>query len=277
MSSHSKIVPVPALPAGAVLIDTHCHLDMEAYGADLEVVLERAAAAGVTRIVTVGIDAASSRRAVALAERFPGVYATVGIHPHHSGELTETDLDTLKAIAGHPKVVAWGEVGMDLVKNYAPVAVQREQFVRQVALARDLNLPLVVHDRGAHAEVMETLRSFAPFPRGGVMHCFSGDVELARQVLDLGFFLSIPGVVTFGNAETLREVVRYVPLSQMLLETDGPYLAPQPRRGRRNEPFYLLYTAQKVAEVKGVSLAEVARETTAAACRVFRLPEAGAA
>ena len=254
-----------------MLIDTHCHLDMSAYEADFEAVLERALAAGVTRIISVGIDLASSRRAIALAEKYEGVYATVGVHPHNVAKLSAADYAELQALCRQAKVVAYGEIGLDYVKNYAPVALQKEHFSRQVNLAKELQLPLVVHDREAHAEIMEILEAAAPFPAGGVMHCFSGDAAFARRVLALGFHISIPGVVTFARAEMLQEAVREIPLSSLVLETDGPFLAPVPQRGRRNEPALLIHIARKVAELKGVSFEEVARQTTINAERLFGL------
>lgn len=262
-------LPVPG--NGAVLIDTHCHLDMSAYAADYDAVLARASAAGVTRIITVGIDLESSRRAIALAEQHQGIYATVGVHPHNVAELGEESYTELRGLCRHAKVVAYGEIGLDYVKNYAPVALQKEHFARQVALAKELQLPLVVHDREAHDDVMEILEAAGPFPAGGVMHCFSGDAVFARRVLALGFYISIPGVVTFAKAEMLHEAVREIPLASLVLETDGPFLAPVPKRGRRNEPQLMLFTAQKVAELKGVSLEEVARQTTINAVHLFGL------
>jgi TatD DNase family protein len=270
-TTSKKEIPLPVISSGTVLIDTHCHLDMSAYQGDLEALLFRAGEAGVTRIISVGIDLPSSRRAIALAERHEGIYATVGVHPHNVAELSEADYAELQALCRHPKVVAYGEIGLDYVKNYAPVSLQKEHFGRQVALAGKLRLPLVVHDREAHEEIMEMLEAAGPFPAGGVMHCFSGDAVFARRVLDLGFHISIPGVVTFAKAEMLQEAVREIPLSSLLLETDGPFLAPVPRRGRRNEPALLLYTAQKVAELKGLSLDEVALQTTMNAVRLFGL------
>lgn len=263
------LLPVPG--HGAELIDTHCHLDMSAYEADCEAVLGRAREAGVTRIISVGIDLASSAKAIALAEHYQGVYATVGVHPHNVAELSEGDYAELRVLCRHPKVVAYGEIGLDYVKNYAPVSVQKEHFARQVVLAKELHLPLVIHDREAHEEIMEMLEGAAPFPAGGVMHCFSGDVTFARRVLALGFYISIPGVVTFAKAEMLQEAVREIPLGSLLLETDGPFLAPVPQRGKRNEPRLLLYTAQKVAELKGLSLEEVAGQTTMNAAQLFGL------
>jgi TatD DNase family protein len=266
-----KEIPLPAPGHGTKLIDTHCHLDMSAYGADFEAVLARAVAAGVSRIISVGIDLESSRRAIALAGQHDGIYATVGVHPHNVAELSEADYAELRGLCGHPKVVAYGEIGLDYVKNYAPIALQKEHFTRQVALAKELQLPLVVHDREAHDEIMEILEAAGPFPAGGVMHCFSGDGAFARRVLALGFHISIPGVVTFAKAEMLHEAVREIPLGSLVLETDGPFLAPVPYRGKRNEPQLMLFTAQKVAELKGIPLEEVARQTTSNAVHLFGL------
>lgn len=266
-----KEIPLPVAGSGAALIDTHCHLDMSAYQADYDALLLRAKDAGVTRIITVGIDLESSRRAIGLAEKCETIYATVGVHPHNVAELGEADYAELEDLCCHPKVVAYGEVGLDYVKNYAPVSLQKEHFGRQVELARKLRLPLVVHDREAHDDIMDMLESAGPFPAGGVMHCFSGDVTFARRVLALGFDISIPGVVTFAKAEMLQEAVREIPLNSLVLETDGPFLAPVPFRGKRNEPRLLLFTAQKVAELKGITLEEVARQTTMNAVRLFGL------
>jgi len=266
-----KEIPLPVVANGAALIDTHCHLDMSAYQADYDALLDRAMKAGVTRIITVGIDLESSRRAISLAEKCEGIYATVGVHPHNVADLGEADYAELEDLCRHPKVVAYGEIGLDYVKNYAPIALQKEHCGRQVELARKLRLPLVVHDREAHDDIMEMLEAAGPFPAGGVMHCFSGDAAFARRVLALGFDISIPGVVTFAKAEMLQEAVREIPLSSLVLETDGPFLAPAPYRGKRNEPRLLLFTAQKVAELKGIPLEEVARQTTMNAVRLFNL------
>jgi len=253
------------------LIDTHCHLDMKPYAADFSGVLQRAAAVGVERIISIGIDLQSSRRAVALAGEYSDIYATVGIHPHGANEAGENDLEALRDLAKHPKVVGYGEIGLDFVKKYAPEQVQVEQFTEQVLIAKELSLPLVIHDRDAHRQVMSILQSHGPYPAGGVMHCFSGDLGLAEETLDLGFYVSIPGIVTFSNAAMLQEVASRLPLSCLLLETDGPYLAPVPKRGRRNEPSYLVHTAEKIAQLRGISLDEVAAVTTASACKLFRL------
>ncbi len=268
----------PQLPPDAKLIDTHCHLDMTAYGLDLEAVVHAAADLGVARIIAIGIDWPSSAAAVEIAGRFPGVFAAVGIHPHQAAEAGDNDYARLAALAERPenKVVGYGEIGLDYAKNYAPRDLQVKEFARQLGLAQDLRLPVIIHDRDAHDDTMRLLREAAPFPAGGVMHCFSGDCKLARQVINLGFHISIPGIVTFKNAETLQQVAADIPLEHMLLETDGPFLAPVPWRGKRNKPEYLLYTAQKIADLRNISLTEVARRTSANARSLFRLGPAGA-
>lgn len=273
MTTTAQNQPLPVLARGAALIDTHCHLDFPDYQGDLPAVLERARDAGVGHIITVGIDLSTSRAAIDLAVRYPALFATVGVHPHHVKELVEADYTRLRELARHPCVVAYGEIGLDYVKDYSPPALQREHFARQVALARELAQPLIIHDREAHDDTVAILREALPLAAGGVMHCFSGDAAFAEVVLDLGFYISIPGVVTFPKAGAMQEAVRQVPLERLLLETDGPFLAPVPRRGKRNEPQLLLHTAQKVAELKGVAIEEVARATTANAERLFRLQE----
>lgn len=265
--------PLPILSTNSTLIDTHCHLDMEAYAADLKTVIKNAALHGVTRIITIGIDVASSEKAVKLSSCYANVFATVGIHPHDALQGTPEAYARLRTLAAHERVVGYGEIGLDYVKNYAPRDVQLRAFADQLALAREMDLPVVIHDREAHDDTLRLLHDASPFARHGVMHCFSGDVKLAAKVLDLGFLISIPGVATFANAQSLREVITMVPLDHLLLETDGPFLAPAPFRGKRNEPKLMLYTAQLVAELKSISLEEVAMTTTANAIRLFNLPE----
>lgn len=271
MSAKKKYMPLPFLSNHVKLIDTHCHLDMSAYDDDLELVIARAVEASVHRIITVGIDLDSSRRAIALAEKWQMVKATIGVHPHNAASVGDGDYQEFIKLAAHPEVVAYGEIGLDYVKNYAPVPLQQEHFNRQLKLAGDLQLPVIIHDREAHQDTMAALLKAAPFPAGGVMHCFSGNAKLAAKVVEMGFYLSIPGVVTFNKAASLQEVVRQTPLTSMVLETDGPFLAPVPNRGKRNEPAFILYTAQKVAELKGVSLDEVAFQTTTNVCTLFDL------
>nr|MBF0222702.1 TatD family hydrolase [Desulfobulbaceae bacterium] len=246
---------------------------MESYSLDCLDVVERSHRAGVKYVMTIGIDLKSSQAAVAIADNYPNIYCAIGVHPHHCAETGPNDYDALAELAKHPKVKAYGEIGLDYVKNYAPVAAQIDCFKRQVLLAKKLKLPLIIHDREAHDDVMDILNEAAPFPAGGVMHCYSGDKELAKEVIALGFYLSIPGVVTYDKAITIHEAVAEIPLESMLIETDGPFLSPVPFRGKRNEPGYLLYTAQKIAEIKRVSIDTVARQTSRNSCRLFGLQE----
>ena len=268
-------------PVGAGLswVDTHCHLDFPDYQNDLATVLERSHMAGVNTIITVGTELTTSRRAVELAASGdnlqpgrPQIYATVGVHPHHVNELVDGDYRRLRELALSPGVVAYGEIGLDYAKEYSPAPMQRDHFAAQVELAVELGLPLIIHDREAHADTLAILREVGKLPVGGVMHCFSGDAALAEEVLELGLYISITGVVTFKTAATLREAVARTPLERLLLETDGPFLAPVPYRGKRNEPAHIPLIAARIAELKGCSIAEVAQVTTANARRLFNLP-----
>ncbi len=269
-----KIKPkniLPELPAGISLIDTHCHLDMISSGAGITATITSAASKGVAPIITVGIDLESSKQAILLASRHESVFATVGIHPHNVQELSDSSYAELEKLCQAPKVVAYGEIGLDYVKQHAPQAVQREHYARQVDLAQKLKLPVVIHDREAHGDILQILAREAPFSAGGIMHCFSGDWSLARKVLDLGFIISIPGVVTFKTAVVMQEVAQKVPLDRLIIETDAPFLAPEPLRGKKNLPEYILYTAQKIAELRGISLEQLARTTTENAKKIFKI------
>ena len=268
-----KPVSLPLLAQDAYLIDSHCHLDMDAYKDDLDTILEQAYQNHIHTVISIGIDEKSSRQAISLARKYNMVKATIGIHPHDVGHIHPQTLNILADLAEKNRnhVVGYGEIGLDYAKNYAPPDIQRQHFCSQLALAKDLMLPVIIHDRDAHDDTLRILQQAAPFPHGGVMHCFSGDMNLARQVLDLGFQISIPGVVTFKNAVDLQEVARLTPLTSLLLETDGPFLTPVPRRGKRNEPSFLLHTAQMVADLRGISINEVARQTSANAITLFRL------
>lgn len=270
---HTPPPQLPQLTGQAVCIDTHCHLDMEDYQADLDEVVASAARHGVTRIVTIGTDLVSSQAAVRLAARYPGLYAAVGIHPQEADQATPEVLEKIRRLARQPKVVGYGEIGLDYVKNYTPAEIQLLAFASQLQLAKEVSLPVIIHDREAHADILRLIQQAAPFPRRGVMHCFSGDLALAEASLDLGFYLSIPGVATFANAQPLREVIKAIALEHLVLETDGPFLTPVPYRGKRNEPKYVLYTAQMVADIKKLPLEEVVRVTTANAINLFNLPE----
>ncbi|MDW7709095.1 MAG: YchF/TatD family DNA exonuclease [Deferrisomatales bacterium] len=257
-----------------MIVDTHAHLTLKGLREDLEGVLGRARKAGVGAVITVGIDPEDSRAAVRLAESTAGVWATVGVHPHDAAGLTAAALDDLAALARSPAVVAWGETGLDFYRDRSPRADQERWFREQVVRARELELPLVVHDREAHAETLAVLREEGRGRLRGVFHCFSGDEAFARAVLALGFHLSFPGTVTYPRNEALRQAAASVPLERVLLETDCPFLAPQPVRGRRNEPAYLVHTAREVARLRGLELEDVARITTRASRELFGVGEA---
>ena len=255
------------------LVDTHAHLDAKPFAGNIEAILARAAAAGVGHILTVGCDLESSRASVALAETHPGIYAAVGIHPHDAVTVTEPALAELRSLAAHPKVVAIGETGLDFYRDRSPRDDQRRAFRAQIALARDCGKPLIVHDRDAHDEIMAILRDSGAAEAGGVLHCFSGDLAMAKACLELGFYLSIAGPVTYPKNEALREVVRSVSIDRLLVETDCPYLAPQKVRGKTNEPAYVEETARAIAAIKGLTLDDVARVTTLNAFTLFGVGE----
>ena len=259
-------------PEKIEFIDSHCHLDMEAFAPDLDEVLDRAYQAGVTNIITIGTDRDSSEQAVQLAGRYPSVYAAVGVHPHDSSGVNDKDFDRIAQLSTHEKVVGYGEIGLDYAKMYSPKEVQQQVFSRQLALAQELNLPVIIHDRDAHEDTLKILKKHAPFPAGGVLHCFSGDSTFAEQIVELGFFISIPGIVTFKNAKALQQVVVDLPLQSMLIETDGPFLAPVPFRGKRNTPELLLYTAEKIAQLRNLTLRAVAAQITDNTRALFNLP-----
>jgi len=273
MKKKKEKAPIPIIKTGFFLIDSHCHLDMSSYEEDLVTILSRAKAQGVHAIFTIGIDEKSSRAAVELAKSHAMIKATVGVHPHDVEQINKDTYDNLRELVSNNRehIVGYGEIGLDYAKLYAPPAAQKKAFREQLALAQELHLPVIIHDRDAHEDTLSILRDSGPYPYGGVMHCFSGDTRLAQQVLELGFILSIPGVVTFKNGEILQEVVKETPLQSIILETDGPFLAPVPWRGKRNEPSYLPYTAQKVAELKGICIENVAEQTSKNVMKLFNL------
>jgi TatD DNase family protein len=262
------------------LIDTHTHLDSHKFDADRAAVLERARAAGVARLISVGADLTSSRQAVKLGEEHDAIYATVGIHPHDAKTLDGEVLASLRELAQGPKVVAIGEIGLDFYRDLSPRDVQRRAFQAQLGWAAKLGKPVVIHDRDAHSEILEILadwvKGLGPVPRDGrlgVLHTFSGDLAMAERAIDLGFYISVSGPVTYKNSRLLPEIVRALPLDRLLVETDCPYLAPHPHRGKRNEPAHVRLVAKRIAELKNRSLEDVARATTANARRLFDLPK----
>jgi TatD DNase family protein len=255
-----------------MLIDTHVHLDFPEF-ADLDGVLARAAQNGILEMVTIGIDAASSGQAVALAQSHERIYATVGLHPHGAAVLIAERLDELRGLGRQSRVVAIGEIGLDYYRDRQPRDIQQRCLRQQLELAVELKLPAVIHVRDAYEDFLTVISDYARSLTGLVLHCFSGDWPVARRCLDLGGYLSIPGTVTFAKADIQQQVVRQAPLERLLLETDAPFLAPVPYRGKTNEPSYLLHTAKKIAALKELPLAEIARQTTENARNVFHLAD----
>jgi len=249
------------------LIDTHCHLHLHQFDLDRGEVVVRAEANGVTKIIEVGIDLESNKEAIALATRYPPVYAAVGIHPHEAGEATPETWAELRLLASQPHVVAIGETGLDYYRNLAPHEKQKEALKKQLALARELRKPVILHDRKAHEDLLAVVEEHGE-GLTGVFHCFSGGLVIAKKCLEMGFYISIAGPVTYQNAHRLRELARTLPLERLLLETDSPFLSPY---GGRNEPANVRAVAQKIAEVRGVSWEEVARTTTGNAVLLFGL------
>ncbi|MBI2883251.1 MAG: TatD family hydrolase [Candidatus Methylomirabilis oxyfera] len=253
-----------------MFIDTHAHIQMREFDHDRAEALARAEAVGIKRMIAVGYHLAASQKAVEAAQRYPQVYAGVGIHPHDAETYNDAAEEALRALAKQPKVVAIGETGLDFFRNRAPRAMQLDAFRRQIRLARELDLPLIVHDRDAHPDTMQNLG--AEGAERVVLHCFSGDLAMAEEAWRRGYYVSIAGPVTYPKNETLREIVRKAKTDRLLLETDCPYLPPQTFRGQRNEPAHLLHTAQEVARLMNMPLAELGRLTAENARRFFRLP-----
>ena len=251
-------------------IDTHAHLYDERYDADRAAMIARAEAAGVRQIISMGDTIAASAQAVADAEAYPALYAAVGIHPENACVLTDGERAQLLAWAKHPKVVAIGEIGLDYYWEKDPKvrAVQRELFVAQLGLARAAGLPACIHDREAHGDTLAILKA-AGEGLTGVLHCYSGSLETARELWKMGFYIGIDGPLTFKNAAKLPDIVREAPRDKLLIETDSPYLAPVPLRGKRNEPAYVVHVAAKIAEIRGETVEEVAHYTTENARRLY--------
>jgi len=253
-----------------MLIDSHCHLDFDSLSNDLDGVMARAAAAGVTGMVTISTRVDNFSTYAGLAERFANVWCSVGTHPHNADQELHIQTDDLVRLSAHERCVAIGEAGLDYFYDNAPRDAQAESFRRHIAAARLTNLPLVIHSRQADedmAAILEAESGQGAFPF--LLHCFSSGIDLARRALALGGYISFSGIVTFKNAEEIREVARIVPADRYLVETDAPYLAPVPHRGQSNEPSFVRHTAEKVAELRGISLEQLGRETTANFGRLF--------
>ena len=257
------------------MIDTHCHLDFSHFDEDRDDVLARATEVGVTTVINPGTDLESSRRAVALAERYDNVCAAIGVHPHDASTMNGQALSELRHLAAHPKVVAIGEIGLDYYRDLSPRAQQRTAFETQLSLAAELDLPVIIHQRESAADVMAALREWAAGGHPGcVLHAFSGDEAVADEAVSLDFFVGVGGPLTFKNARRLPEILPRLPTGCIVLETDAPYLTPHPYRGKRNEPAYVALVAGRLAELLGLSLDQLSRLTTDNALRLFRLSPA---
>ncbi|HEV1287406.1 MAG TPA: TatD family hydrolase [Bryobacteraceae bacterium] len=247
-----------------MLIDSHCHLDSDQFDPDREAVIQRALAAGVTHMVAIGTgDGPPDLEAgIRLAEKYEAFYATVGVHPHDASKATPETLQHLSQLTQHPKIVAIGEIGLDYHYDFSPKETQHAVFIGQMRIAAQAKKPIVIHTREAWDDTIALIREHWDTQRGGIMHCFSGGPKEAQQALDLGFYLSFGGIVTFPKALEIQGAARMAPADRILIETDSPYLAPVPRRGKRNEPAYIIETARKVAALRGVSEQEIAEITT---------------
>ena len=252
-----------------MLFDTHVHVNAEQFNEDLEEVIERAQDAGVKNMVVVGFDRPTITRAMELVETYDFMFAAIGWHPVDAIDMTEEDLQWIEELSAHPKVVAIGEMGLDYHWDKSPKEIQKEVFRKQIRLAKKVQLPIIIHNREATADIVSILKEEDASEVGGIMHCFSGSAETALECIDMNFYISLGGPVTFKNAKKPKEVAAVVPLDRLLIETDCPYLAPHPFRGKRNEPSYVKLVAEQIAEIKQLSLEEVSEATTNNAKKLF--------
>jgi len=256
-----------------VFFDSHSHLDASQFDDDRELMIKRTQLNQIDFILNPGADLPSSQKAVELANRYPFIYAAVGIHPHDVEMMTEEMLSEIETLAQNPKVKAIGEIGLDYYRDLSPRELQKKWFIEQLRLAKKLNLPVVIHDRDANEDVLKILKEERQFETGVLMHCYSGSKELALQYVKLGAYISIAGPLTYKNARKTVEVVEAVPVDRLMIETDAPYLTPEPYRGKRNEPMYVRHTCQRMANIKGVYLEEMAQITKENAMRFFNINE----
>ncbi|WJV18888.1 TatD family hydrolase [Rossellomorea marisflavi] len=254
-----------------MLFDTHVHLNAEQFDEDVEEVIARAKEAGVENMVVVGFDRPTIERAMELVETYDFLYASVGWHPVDAIDMKDEDLDWIEEWTKHPKVVALGEMGLDYHWDKSPEDVQKDVFRRQIRLAKKVKLPIIIHNREATQDIVDILKEEEASEVGGIMHCFSGSPEVAKECVDMNFYISLGGPVTFKNARKPKEVAKEIPLKKLLVETDCPYLAPHPNRGKRNEPAYVRLVAEQIAELKEISIEEVEAATTRNAKKLFNI------
>ncbi len=244
-----------------MIIDSHAHLDDRRFDRDRDMIIRKLQDNGIELAINIGADLKTSIASVSLAEKYKNIYAVVGIHPHSAKEMDDSTIEILRSFASREKVVAIGEIGLDFYRDLSPRDVQRKSFRDQLKLAKEVNLPVVIHSRDADQEVFDTLKQAQDGNLRGVLHCYSGSVELAMEFIKLGFYISLAGPVTFNNARVPKEVAKAVPLDKLLIETDSPYLTPEPYRGKRNEPIFTKYVAGTIADLRGISYQELAKAT----------------
>ena len=256
-----------------MLIDTHCHLDFKDFDDDRDAVLKRSRDNGIGVIINVASSMEGTARSIQIAGENDFIYASAGIHPHEADKVSGNDIKLFAEFLYKPKVVAIGEIGLDYYKNISSKENQRKLFIRLLEIAKDANLPLIIHNRDAHIDTIDILKNIIGSSVSGVMHCFSGDEKFLKICLDMGFFISFTCNITYKNADNLRKIVGLVPMDRLLLETDAPFLAPQDFRGKRNEPMHVRYVAEEVSKIKGLNFDEAAKITTDNAIKLFRLPK----
>lgn len=254
-----------------MLIDSHAHLDDSRFDRDRDKLIKSLKELEVDLVINPGADLNSSIKAVSLSEKYDNIYAAVGVHPHSAKEMDESTIEILKSFTNREKVIAIGEIGLDYYYDNSPRDIQQKRFIEQLNLAKEVDLPVIIHTREATKDTFHILKEAQDGNLEGVMHCFSGSVEMAMEYIKLGFYISLAGPVTFKNARVSKEVAKAVPLDKLMIETDAPYLTPEPYRGKRNEPFYVRYVAGTIAELRGISFEEVAKQTSENTKKLFRI------
>lgn len=255
-----------------MLIDSHAHLDDKRFNKDRDRLIKSLEENDISLVINIGADISTSIKSVKLAEEYENIYAAVGVHPHSAKEMDDSTIEVLRAFANRDKVVAIGEIGLDFHYDNSPRDIQRKRFIEQIKLAKELDMPIVVHSRDADQETFDIIKEEAADGKlRGVLHCYSGSAEMAKDYVDLGFYISLAGPVTFKNARKPREVARTVPIDRLMIETDSPYLTPEPHRGKRNEPLYVRHVASMIAEIRGMSFEDVGRITSENTKKLFNI------
>lgn len=252
-----------------MLVDSHAHLEMPEFKKDLDLVIKRARDSGVEYIFTVGTERKDWSKAIEIGKKYPFIFVILGVHPHNAKDIDEETYPILMELCRNEKVKALGEIGLDFFRNLSAREIQIKRFREQISLAKEINLPIVIHDRDAHDEILEIMESERAEECRGAIHCFSGDYEMAKKCIDMGFYISIPGSITFKNASRLIEIVKKIPLEYIIIETDSPFLTPEPFRGKRNEPGFVRLVAQRISEIKNVPYEKVSEVTSENALKIF--------